>query len=284
MEGIQSTWALYFLIFNFSKEHTLARSGNTIMLKIISDNFQQHATKIPAFCDGMKAFDLKHLLFVDSGLSCDTFNIIYIHRSDVTKEELVEALNYFRLNKLDYCIWVNQESLCSNVESLFKSFNIEEKASEVGMALDLKDYQSISDEKYENIKSVKDSKTLATYANIIAKNWTPADQNILSYYEKTVNYYLDPDNGIQLLIYYHDGQPVSCVELFPSDSKTVGFYGFATLEKYRGMGIGTTLLTFALNMAKDLGFKNAILQGTKDGLNIYMKFGFKDYTTYYEFA
>ena len=232
----------------------------------------------------MNVMEFKHLIYVDSGLSCDTFNIIYIHSPELSKAELEKVLNHYRSQQLEYCIWINKESFSTNVQELFKEFKINEQASEVGMALDLTSYLPESNTRHDNIKPVKDGMMLATYANVIAENWTPKDQNVLKYYESAASQYLDRDNGIKLFVYYHDGLPVSCVELFPSDSKTVGFYGFATLEQFRGMGIGTTLLTFALNKAKELGYKHAILQGTEDGLNIYKKFGFKDYTTYYEFV
>lgn len=254
------------------------------MLELISDNFLQHASKVPDLNDAMNVYHLAHLTYVDSGLSCDTFNIIYIHHPELTKEELSQALAHFQSRNLDYCIWINKENLSSNTQMLFKELNIEEQASEVGMAMQFKHYQYVENINHLNIRQVNDGESLAIYSRVIAENWSPTDQNVIDYYNRTAKHYLDPNNNIKLYIYYHEDRPVSCVELFPTNSDTVGFYGFATLEAYRGMGIGTTLLTFALNIAKELGYKTAILQGTEDGLNIYKKFGFKDYTTYYEFV
>lgn len=252
--------------------------------ELISQNFQQHATRIPALSEKMKVVESQHLIYVDSGLSCDTFNILYITHSELSESELGEALNHYKFNDLDYCIWINRENLSPQVQDTFKAFSIEEQASEVGMGLDLTDYQPIFDERHKNTQLVTTKEQLETYARVIAENWSPPDQNVLQYYDLTSKHYLNPANSIQLLIYYHEGQPASCVELFPTDKETIGFYGFATIEKFRGQGIGTTLLIFALNKAKELGYINAILQGTEDGLNIYKKFGFKEYTTYYEFA
>ncbi len=250
----------------------------------ISNNFLLHATRIPSSKDGMTVYHLPNITYVDSGLSCDTFNIIYIHHPDPREEELKESLDHYQSGQLDYCIWVNKENLSSGVRAYFEKFNINEQASELGMALDFKHYQYVDNVNHLNVRQVNDEESLATYSRVIAENWSPVDQNVIDYYSRTAKHYLDPNNNIKLYIYYHEGEPVSCVELFPTDTETIGFYGFATLESYRGIGIGTTLLTFALNMAKSLGYKNAILQGTEDGLNIYKKFGFKDYTTYYEFA
>ncbi|MEP0984444.1 GNAT family N-acetyltransferase [Ekhidna sp.] len=254
------------------------------VIDLISDNFHLHASKIPDLSNEMSLHSLPHIMYVDSGLSCDTFNIIYIHHPDLTKEELNQALDHFQSRNLDYCMWINKENLTSNIQILFNQLKIEKQASEVGMAMQFEHYQYIENVNHLSIRQVNDRESLKVYSRVIAENWSPTDQNVITYYSRTANHYLDPNNNIKLYIYYYEDQPVSCVELFPTNSETVGFYGFATLEAYRGKGIGTTLLTFALNRAKELGYKNAILQGTEDGLNIYKKFGFKDYTTYYEFV
>ena len=251
---------------------------------LISNNFQSHATRIPTLSEDMQVIESQHLIYVDSGLSCDTFNILYINHPELSESEMSKALDHYQNNNLDYCIWINKENLSPQIQHIFEAFDIKEQASEVGMGLDLTDYQPIFDERHKNIQLVTTKEQLETYARVIAENWSPPDQNVLQYYDLTSKHYLNPANSIQLLIYYHEGQPASCVELFPTDKKTIGFYGFATLEKFRGQGIGTTLLAFALNKAKESGYKNAILQGTEDGLNIYKKMGFKDYTMYYEFA
>ena len=119
---------------------------------------------------------------------------------------------------------------------------------------------------------------------MIAANWSPPDKNVNLYYERAVNHYLDSSNGIILLTYYEDGIPKSTVEMFPTDEATIGLYGLATLEDARGQGIGSAMMTKALNIAKDLKYETAVLQATEDGLGIYKKFGFVPYTKYYEFS
>ena len=152
------------------------------------------------------------------------------------------------------------------------------------MVLNLAEHKTVSSPNHSNIRQVTNKDLLMEYARVIAENWTPADQNVIDYYEKTAAHYLDKTHGLRLFIYYHEGQPVSCVELFPTDNQTIGFYGFATLEAYRGLGIGTTLMTYALNISKDSGYETAVFQGTEDGLGISKKYGFSPVSTYYEYA
>jgi GNAT superfamily N-acetyltransferase len=131
---------------------------------------------------------------------------------------------------------------------------------------------------------VDQSALISDYAQVLAHNWEPPDQNVLRFYERTVPAYLDPSHDIRLLVYYHGDLPVASLELFPTDSSTIGIYGFATLKAYRGRGIGSSLFTFALNYAKTAGYRQVILQASEDGLGIYKKYGFKAVTQYYEYA
>ena len=87
-----------------------------------------------------------------------------------------------------------------------------------------------------------------------------------------------------LLIYKYKGQALGTVELFPTDDKTIGIYGLATLANHRGQGIGSALMTYALNLANDQGYQQVVLQASADGEGIYKKLGFTPYTTYFEFA
>ena len=48
------------------------------MVDIIDENFSLHASKIPGLTEGMKVYKSPGINYVDSGLSCDTFNVIQI--------------------------------------------------------------------------------------------------------------------------------------------------------------------------------------------------------------
>lgn len=250
----------------------------------ISNNFSKHAWLIPSLTEDMQVTHTEHISYVDSGLSCDTFNIIYIHHSNLVLDELKGVVEQYEKNQREYCIWIGEENLSPQVENILSSLNIKRQAHEAGMILLLEEYTPIADTKHTNISEVKNLDQLKEYAKVIAENWSPPDQNVMDYYDRTSRHYLDKSNNIQLLIYAHEGAPASTVEMFPTDEETVGLYGFATLSKYRGQGIGTSLLTFCLNKAKELGYKRVILQGTDDGLGIYRRFGFREVTNYYEYA
>lgn len=251
----------------------------------ISKNFQHHIAHIPEQSKRMQVFHLRNLTYVDSGLSCDTFNIIHIHNgAALTETELMEAIHHFHYSSLEYCIWITKEGLVKQTAGLLSKAGVEQQAEEIGMILDLPEYLPRANEKHPNIQVVDTPSRLMDYANVIAANWTPPDQNVLSFYQNSANAWLESAHKMILLVYYEGDRALSAVELCPSDKETIGLYGFATLEAYRGHGIGSALMTYSLNLAKQLGYKNAVLQATEDGIGIYKKMGFKEVTTFFEYA
>ncbi len=255
------------------------------MVALIDTNFGLHANRIPGQTSGMQVYHSPSLSYVDSGLSCDTFNIIHIKQGHtLSAQELEGALIHFKQYEQDYCLWINSENLLPRVEKLLLAHGLRRQHEEIGMILRLENYQAVLKETHANIKLVSNAHALEEYATVIANNWNPPDANVLDYYKKTSQSYLAAKEEVFFLTYYHKDRAVATAELFSTDQGTLGIYGFATLAAYRGRGIGSTLFTYALNLAKEKGFKNLILQATEDGIGIYKNYGFKTVTTYFEYA
>lgn len=255
------------------------------MIDLIDPNFELHATQIPSVTPDMKILNSENVVAVDSGLSCDTFNIIFIRNGLlITLSELESVLNHYRDKDFDFCIWVNAENLTNNLKEIFKALNVSRQNEEVGMVLNLNQYEPIDSDRHNDILLVSNSKSLKDYANVIATNWSPPDVNVNAYYEKTSKQYLQNPDGVKLFVYYDGTTPLATVEFFPSDNATIGIYGLATLEDTRGKGIGSALMTKCLNLAKESGYRRVVLQASEDGIGIYRKLGFESVTTYFEFA
>lgn len=255
------------------------------MTYLIDRNFELHARRVPEQTPGMKLYHEPGFTYVDCGLSCDTFNILHIkHGAKVSPEVLDKAIAYYQDRQLEFCIWVNRENLTEAVRMTLDRAGLSRQNEEVGMILDLADYNYIHKPVHQNIKIATSPERIRDYARVVSSHWNPPDQNVVHFYEQTMPVYLDPQTAIQLFVYYHEGKPVSSLELFPTDHSICGIYGFATLDSFRGLGIGSALFTFALNEAKTAGYQQLILQATDDGLGIYKKYGFKTITIYYEYA
>jgi len=255
------------------------------MTAVIDENFNLHSWRIPGLINGMSVFKQPGITYVDSGLRCDTFNIIHITDGQkVSIQAILDAVNHYRSAQLPYCIWVCRENLSENVKTAFESLKLKQQNQEPGMVLDLNNYQPIQHPNHTNAVLGNRLRIIEEYAEIVAKNWTPIDRNVIAYYKKTASTLVDNARYVHFAIYHDDGHPVSAIELFGSNEKVVGLYGLATLEHHRGKGIGTTLMTFALNRAKEMGYQLVVLQASDDGLGIYKKLGFSVYTDFFEFA
>lgn len=254
------------------------------MVHLVDENFNLHAGTIPGVSKGMKVYHSENLTCVDSNIPCDTFNIIHITNGQrLAKDELIQVVDHFRKKEFPFCIWINHENLTEHVKSLFSSLVIDQKNIEPGMILDLSRYHLIENELYANIRIVKTRKELDDFARVIASNWVPPDENVINYYNRVADHILSHPKNM-FVIYHQDNEAISALELFPSDDKTVGLYGLATLERFRGRGIGSAMMTYALNKAKVHGYRHAILQASEDGIGIYTRYGFEVITRYYEYG
>ncbi len=254
------------------------------MVDVIDTNFNLHACTVPGRANGMEVFHSENLTCVDSRIPCDTFNIIHITNGQrLTKDELSRAMDHFREKDFPFCIWINQENLTEQVKSMFSSVAVTQKNIEPGMILDLSTYHPVENELHRNIRVVKSREDLDDYARVIATNWVPPDVNVIRYYDHVADEIFDNAKNI-FVTYYLDYAPVSVMEMFPSDERTVGLYGLATVEHFRGRGIGSAMMTYSLNKLQALGYDNVILQASEDGIGIYTRFGFKVITRYYEYA
>jgi GNAT superfamily N-acetyltransferase len=77
------------------------------------------------------------------------------------------------------------------------------------------------------------------------------------------------------LVFYH-GKAIATSLLF-THRNSAGIYYVSTLHAYRHKGFGLMITQAAMQVARELGFKDVILQATPLGAQIYRRAGFKEY-------
>lgn len=194
------------------------------------------------------------------------------------------AVKLFKDSELEYCIWVTSENLTPRVEQFFSANSISKQNEEIGMVLDLANYVPVQNEHHQSISVVSSKESIEAYARVIARNWHPIDQNVLKFYDLTSGNYLAESEKITLLLHLEKDEPVATLEMFEDEEGIMGLYGLSTVSNYQGIGIGSSMMSFALNRAKELRYEQVVLQATEDGIEIYKKYGFVPITTYFEFA
>ena len=260
---------------------------------IIETNFNNHVSFLARSTEGMRVFEKPGITYVDSGLRCDTFNIIHIKNgSAMTIEALADTIGHYQARNLPFCIWVSDLMLSDSLRLIFAKLGIREKESEPGMVLDLNRYSPIFNALHDRIVVATTQKEVADYADVISRNWSPPDREVLRYYQRAAPNILANGDVVQLAIAYGptnaaEGQStdvLGAVEMFASDSQTAGIYGLATYQAHRGKGVGSALMTFCLNALKKRGIRYVILQASQDGIGIYRRLGFEACATYFEFG
>ena len=79
---------------------------------------------------------------------------------------------------------------------------------------------------------------------------------------------------------YAAGKPVSVVTVVIA-SGVIGVYSLGTLPQHQGCGYGETLLRHALCHAQqESGFKSSVLQTTAQGMNLYLRMGYRIVTKF----
>lgn len=249
---------------------------------LIRTNFIRHASLLPSLTGNMEVQRRRHLIFVDCGLSCDTFNIVFItDGQQLPLSELKGAVDHYRQKKFDFCVWVDDRNLTGNARDILPEAGLSEVGNEPGMYLSLEDYKSVDN--VGQINKVVDKEQVEYFAQMLATAWSPPDSNVVSYFQRVSETLLTGKHEVALFIYHHDGQPASLIELFPDENKTAGIYNLFTLPDFRGKGIATALMNFSLDHLKKQGFETVILQASEDGLEIYKRLGFKVASRFYEF-
>lgn len=248
--------------------------------QIINDNFLYHSIFLQSQTPQMEVVKKDGLSYSDSGLSCDTFNIIYITNGDLQPHQLADAINHFEEKQFEFCIWINEENRTQNVLQVMNRFGLQQAGSDPGMILDLQSFDAPIIN--ADIRKITTKPELEVYANIVSLNWHPADMNVIRYYHSVADTIFNNPH-IQYYAYYADGHPVAAVELFPDNDENVGLYSLCTLANARGKGIGTNLMKYSLNQLKQQGYKTVTLQASDDGLNIYKRLGFTEKTRFYEY-
>ena len=142
-----------------------------------------------------------------------------------------------------------------------------------GMARSLENWNETEDN--HEIFRVETMKDVADWTGVINKALFSGRKA-----ENEVIFNLLKDDGIKMFIARHEKKAVATSMMFTRDG-VAGLYFIATLEEYRGKGLGTSVTAAAMNAAKKEGCNAAILHATRLGEKIYTKLGFIPYRKFY---
>jgi ribosomal protein S18 acetylase RimI-like enzyme len=217
------------------------------------------------------------LVLSDSGLPCDTFNIICRSRLDGAgvRAAAGDAIARFARAQRPFSWWVGPADQPGDLGSVLEELGLQRAESSVAMALPL---ASLSGPPAPipglEVRRVRTEAELEALAQMAAANWTPPDPEVLAFYRLTAAALLDAGAPRWLYVGYLDGEPVATAEA-TVQARTVGLFNIGTRESFRGRGIGSTMTWQPLNDAAAAGCDLAVLQADEGAVGLYRRLGFE---------
>jgi GNAT superfamily N-acetyltransferase len=212
-------------------------------------------------------------LMVDSGLDCDTFNVVVTHRPDwsLAPADVLTCLAQFGRRRFSWRVGPKAPPETTDV---LARAGLEPQPPEGAMSKTLTRETPEARADLEIVR-VTTRARLQTYAAILAQNWTPLDPDVIRYYAAVGRRRFAHGSPLVLLLARKHGEPVGTAELALGEGGVAGLYNVATLVAHRRRGVATALAAHALMAALDAGMQKVELQASNEGKAVYEKLGFR---------
>ncbi|HZZ90728.1 MAG TPA: GNAT family N-acetyltransferase [Caulobacteraceae bacterium] len=221
-------------------------------------------------------------LVVDSGLDCDTFNVVVSDEAAAapSRREASAAVDGFGGRAFSW--WVGPEAPQELATRLVET-GLAPSRPEPAMSLDLAQAPGGTAPDALHIARVSTSSELAAYARLLAGLWSPPDANVVRFYETAMPAALSPAAPLVLLLGMAGGEAVATAEVTLGADGVAGLYNVATVAERRRLGFGAAMTAAAISTAKACGMRRLELQSSDDGLRVYERAGFRRFGDWTEF-
>ena len=230
---------------------------------------------IPSKLSSMFINNIDQTLVVDSGMLTDTFNTAY--GGIVTQKVANEVMQYYLQRKLPMAWWIGPFSAQNkDLEKNMQAAGFAKDELDIGMYCDLNknDLKPYKIPDKLTIKECFNEKEFSDFGKVLASVFEPVCKYVEVFYEKVSTIPTQDRKNLRLLIGYVDDEPVATAVVFLSD--VAGIYDVSTRPDMQRKGYGSAMFYKALKLAFDSGYKDIVLQASKDGLGIYKRFGFEE--------
>lgn len=246
------------------------------LLAAADDNLAVHAGWVHQQTPGMRVDDRPDLVVVDSGLPCDTFNLVCRARLDAgtAPARIRAAIAGFAQAGRPFSWWHGPADQPADLATYLQAAGLQPADRELAMAADL-DALPLDGPAPDglSIRRVRTAAQLRDFAEMIAAGWAPPDPHVLRFYERAAPALLRHDAPIWLYVGCLGDLPVATAELTVGGG-AAGLYNIITHAAYRRRGIGTAMTLRPLRDARAQGAAVAILQASDDGARVYARVGF----------
>lgn len=126
-----------------------------------------------------------------------------------------------------------------------------------------------------DLKTVDDRESLEKVTRAVAEGY-PVPPEAADFFMRGIQLAGEAEDGsLANFLITVDGETAACSSVCISDN-VAGIYCVATLEQFRGRGLGAAVTRAAIKYAMDRGARNALLHATGMGESIYRRIGFEE--------
>jgi ribosomal protein S18 acetylase RimI-like enzyme len=212
------------------------------------------------------------------------FNHVYFTR--LPQEEDVDArieelTQHFASRQLPLMWSVGPFSSPSALRSHLESHGLRGVEESPGMALDLKALnEDIAFPSELSIEQVRDAKILSEFVEVMRVGFEMPEFTVDGLFEVFGAVGLTDKSPWRNYVGRLDGEVVTTASLALVVG-VAGIYNVTTLPETRRRGFGTAMTLAALGEARELGYQIGILQSSAEGIGVYRRLGFEQYSTYF---
>ncbi|MFZ5821516.1 MAG: GNAT family N-acetyltransferase [Chloroflexota bacterium] len=146
------------------------------------------------------------------------------------------------------------------------------------MSRGLDDLPEVSLPKEVEIARVQSEQDRADWLDVLMEGFEEPEPSRPDFGQFLANSLTEPASVFEHFLARWQGEPCAISTLLHADHGA-GIYHVATLPRYRGHGLGKALTLAAMQSAREIGYKQAILFATPSGFPIYKQLGFETVTT-----
>lgn len=279
------------------------------------ENLFGHVPFLQCRIPGMLTRDLGGALLVDSGLGSDTFNKVLwgcggdgrpCRVAPEAEDSLLRAATDWFAGKRPqdllelpgvalppaterpFAVWASaeDEGALNRQRTAFErnGYGIGER--ETGMALPLNRWTPEGNTPEGlRIVPVRTAAELSAYADVLAANWNPPDEDVKRLYKAAEQVLFQEVAPMRLFVGFAGEVPVVSGELFLSEGgNTAGLHMISTREAFRRRGFGGAMTAALLQAGQGAGASLAVLQASDEGEPVYRRQGFEQCGLFVEYA
>jgi GNAT superfamily N-acetyltransferase len=225
-----------------------------------------------------------------TGLPISLFNGVLRTRLDPSVPDaeidrrIGDVLRYLSSRGVPFGWWVMPGDYPTDMRERLVAHGFVREGEDPAMAIDL-DRLGVAPEPAANvaIEEITNLERLVEHTRLLAIGFglTPEMETAFRVVARGVPF--GPGTSLRYSLAYEQGRPVG-TSLAVLSGRVAAVFDVVTVPEARGRGVGALVTDAALRVAREAGYRIAVLESSSMGYNVYLRLGFEEYCKIGHFA